>query len=69
MDCPSFPSDRNTLARSASGPPYRDARGRPSGGNPGNKGGAKGRSGRRSRRALRILQAMIQELGPARELE
>jgi hypothetical protein len=42
------------------GPPFRDARGRLSGGNPGNSGGKRGRSGRPSKKAR--LRKMIQEI-------
>jgi hypothetical protein len=42
------------------GPPFRDQRGRLTGGNPGNSGGKKGRSGRPNRKAR--LREMIEEL-------
>jgi hypothetical protein len=41
------------------GPPFRDKRGRLTGGNPGNSGGKKGRSGRPNRKAR--LRQMIEE--------
>lgn len=45
------------------GPPYRDARGRLSGGNPGNSGGKKGRSGRpRKGRSIKDAVRLFREI-------
>jgi hypothetical protein len=60
----SEPEDRDPFAFPAEprqpDPPFRDKRGRLTGGNPGNSGGKKGRSGRPNRKAR--LRELIEQL-------
>jgi hypothetical protein len=66
MSSPSFLADE----KSKTEPPFRDALGRLTGGNPGNSGGKKGRSGRpRTSFSLRAFRQLIQEARERHKLE